>query len=81
VGGIFRSFRKMHIKTRSWGLSPKDAFAGKCVFFLALEINSRGVGPLASVFWRQHIDVLYWVQDTQKNKSIKRRLNWHNPAL
>jgi hypothetical protein len=29
----------------------------------------------------QHIDVLYWVQDTQQNKSIERRLNWRNPVL
>jgi hypothetical protein len=45
LGGVFRSFRsfrQLKIKTRSWGISPKDAFAGKWVFFLALEIDSRG---------------------------------------
>jgi hypothetical protein len=44
LGNIFRSFWKMRILTRSWGISPKDAFAGKWVFFLALEIDSRGDG-------------------------------------
>jgi hypothetical protein len=27
-----------------WGTTPKDAFAGKWVVFLALEIDSRGDG-------------------------------------
>jgi hypothetical protein len=44
LGNIFRSFWKTRILTRSWGISPKDAFAGKWVFFLALEIDSRGDG-------------------------------------
>jgi hypothetical protein len=44
LGGVFRSFRQLKIKTRSWDISPKDAFAGKWVFFLALEIDSRGDG-------------------------------------
>jgi hypothetical protein len=42
LGGVFRSFRQLKVKTRSWGISPKDAFAGKWGFFLALEIDSRG---------------------------------------
>jgi hypothetical protein len=32
-------------------------------------------------FLGQHIDLFYWVQDTQQNKSIIRRPNWRNPAL
>jgi hypothetical protein len=44
LGGVFRSFRQLKIKRRLWGISPKDAFAGKWVFFLALEIDSRGDG-------------------------------------
>jgi hypothetical protein len=44
LGGVFRSFRQLKVKTRSWRISPKDAFAGKWVFFLALEIDSRGDG-------------------------------------
>jgi hypothetical protein len=44
LGGVFRSFKQLKIKRRSWGISPKDAFAGKWVFFLALEIYSRGDG-------------------------------------
>jgi hypothetical protein len=46
LGGIFRSFKQLEVKTRSWGISPKDAFAGKWVYFLALEIDSRGDGSL-----------------------------------
>jgi hypothetical protein len=46
LGGIFKSFRQLKAKTRSWGISPKDAFAGKWVYFLALEIDSRGDGSL-----------------------------------
>jgi hypothetical protein len=42
--GIFRSFKQFKIKTRTWGISPKEAFAGKWVYFLALEIDSRGDG-------------------------------------
>jgi hypothetical protein len=44
LGRVFRSFRQLKIKTRLWGISPKDAFAVKWVFFLALEIDSRGDG-------------------------------------
>jgi hypothetical protein len=44
LGGVLRSFRQLKIKTRSWGISPKDAFTGKWVFFLALEIDSREDG-------------------------------------
>jgi hypothetical protein len=40
LGGVFRSFRQLKAKTRSWGISPKDAFASKWVYFL--EIDSRG---------------------------------------
>jgi hypothetical protein len=37
-----------------WGISPKDAFAGKWDFFLALEIDSRGDGgSLPSVVSRE----------------------------
>jgi hypothetical protein len=46
LGGVLRSFRQLKIKTRSWGISLKDAFAGKWVFFLALEIDSHGEGRL-----------------------------------
>jgi hypothetical protein len=82
LGGVFRSFKQLKIKTRSWGISPKDAFAGKWVFFLALKIDSRGDGGHKSrVFLGQHIDVFYWEQDTPQNKSIIRRPNWRNPAL
>jgi hypothetical protein len=50
LGGVFKSFRKLEARTRSWGISPKDAFAGKWVVFLALEIDSRGdSGSLESV--------------------------------
>jgi hypothetical protein len=44
LGGVFRSFRQLKVKTRWLGISPKDAFAGKWVFFLALEIDSRRDG-------------------------------------
>jgi hypothetical protein len=44
LGGVFRSFSQLKAKTRSWGTTHKDAFAGKWVFFLALEIDSRGDG-------------------------------------
>jgi hypothetical protein len=44
LGGVFRSFKQLKAKTRSWGITPKDAFVGKWVVFLALEINSRGDG-------------------------------------
>jgi hypothetical protein len=55
LGGVFRSFRQLKIKTRLWGISPKDAFAGKWVFFLALEIDSRGDGrSLESVVSRNY---------------------------
>jgi hypothetical protein len=46
LGGIFRSFKQLKVKTRLWGISPKDAFAGKWVYLLALEIDSRGDGSL-----------------------------------
>jgi hypothetical protein len=50
LGGVFRSFIQLKAKTRSWGTTHKDAFAGKWVLFLALEIDSRGVsGSLESV--------------------------------
>jgi hypothetical protein len=42
LGGVFKLFRKLEARTRSWGISPKDAFAGKWVVFLALEIDSWG---------------------------------------
>jgi hypothetical protein len=42
LGGVFRSFSQLKAKTRSWGTTRKDAFAGKWVVFLALEIDSRG---------------------------------------
>jgi hypothetical protein len=44
LGGVFKSFKQLKARTRSWGVSPKDAFAGKWVVFLALEIDSRGNG-------------------------------------
>jgi hypothetical protein len=44
LGGVFKSFKQLKAKTRSWGMSPKDAFAGKRVTFLVLEIDSRGDG-------------------------------------
>jgi hypothetical protein len=44
LGGVFKSFKQLQARTRSWGVSPKDAFAGKWVVFLALEIDSRGDG-------------------------------------
>jgi hypothetical protein len=44
LGCVFRSFKQLKAKTRSWGVSPKNAFAGKWVVFLALEIDSRGDG-------------------------------------
>jgi hypothetical protein len=45
---------QLKIKTRLWGISPKDAFAGQWVFFLALEIDSRGDGgSLESVVLRE----------------------------
>jgi hypothetical protein len=44
LGGVFRSFKQIKVKTRSWGTTPKDAFAGKWVFFLALDMDSRGDG-------------------------------------
>jgi hypothetical protein len=45
LGGVFRSFRQLKVKTRSWGISPQGAFAaGKWVFLLALEIDRRGDG-------------------------------------
>jgi hypothetical protein len=51
LGVVFRSFSQLKAKTRSWGTTPKDAFAGKWVVFLALEIDSRGDGgSLESVF-------------------------------
>jgi hypothetical protein len=46
LGGVFRSFRQLKAKTRSWGIFPKDVFAGKWVYFLALEIDSLGDGSL-----------------------------------
>jgi hypothetical protein len=53
LSGIFRTFKKMRIKTRSWGLSPKDAFAGSLVFFLALEVDCRGSGRAESVITKE----------------------------
>jgi hypothetical protein len=54
LGGVFRSFKQLKIRTRSWGISPKDAFAGRWVFFFALEIDSRGDGgSLESVVLRE----------------------------
>jgi hypothetical protein len=44
LGGVFKSFKQLKARTRSWGVSPKDAFAGKWVVFLALEIDSWGDG-------------------------------------
>jgi hypothetical protein len=44
LGGVFRSFSQLKIETRSWGISPKDAFAGKWVFFLALGLSAAGTG-------------------------------------
>jgi hypothetical protein len=44
LGGVCRLFKQLKIKTRSRGISPKDAFARKWVYFLALEIDSRGDG-------------------------------------
>jgi hypothetical protein len=44
LGGVFKSFKQLKAKTMSWGMSLKDAFAGKWVVFLALEIDSRGDG-------------------------------------
>jgi hypothetical protein len=50
LGGVFKSFKQLKAKTRSWGMSPKDAFAGKWVVFLVLEIDSCGdCGSLESV--------------------------------
>jgi hypothetical protein len=42
----FSRMLKLEAKTRAWGVSPKDAFAGPIVTFLALEI-AEGVftGP------------------------------------
>jgi hypothetical protein len=55
LGGVFKSFKQLKARTRSWGVSPKDAFAGKWVVFLALEINSRGDGgSLESVVSHSH---------------------------
>jgi hypothetical protein len=42
LGVVFRSFRQLKVRTRSWSISPKDAFAGRWVFFLALDIDSCG---------------------------------------
>jgi hypothetical protein len=42
LGGVFRSFRQLKVRARSWSISPKDAFAGRWVFFLALDIDSCG---------------------------------------
>jgi hypothetical protein len=53
LSGIFRSFKKLRVKTRSWGLSPKEAFAGRWVFFLALEVDSRGSGRAESIVARE----------------------------
>jgi hypothetical protein len=53
LGRIFHCFRKMNIRTRSWGFSPKDVFAGKMVYFLVLHIDSRGVGPVQSVVLKE----------------------------
>jgi hypothetical protein len=44
LGGVFWSFKQLKVRTRSWSISPKDAFARRWVFFLALEIDSRGDG-------------------------------------
>jgi hypothetical protein len=44
LGGVFKSFRQLKAKTKSWGTSPKDAFAGRWVTFLVLKIDSRGDG-------------------------------------
>jgi hypothetical protein len=44
LGGVLWSFKQLKIRTRSWGISPKHAFAGRWVFFLALEIDSPGDG-------------------------------------
>jgi hypothetical protein len=45
------------------------------------RICLRAIKRVTVFFLGQHIDVLYWVQDTQQNKSIKRRPNWRNLAL
>jgi hypothetical protein len=29
LGGVFKSFKQLKARTRLWGLSPKDAFAGQ----------------------------------------------------
>jgi hypothetical protein len=42
LGGVFKSFKQLKARTRSWCISPKDAFAGEWVVFLALAIDSRG---------------------------------------
>jgi hypothetical protein len=53
LSGIFRSFKKICVKTRSWGLSPKEAFAGRWVFFLAFEVDSRGSGRAESIIAKE----------------------------
>jgi hypothetical protein len=53
LSGIFRSFKKIRVKTRSWGLSPKEAFAGRWMFFLALEVDSRGSGRAESIIAKE----------------------------
>jgi hypothetical protein len=42
LGGVFRTFSQLKAKIRLWGTTPKDAFVGKWVVFLALEIKPRG---------------------------------------
>jgi hypothetical protein len=49
LGGVFKSFKQLKARTRSWGVSPKDAFAGKWVVFLTLEIDIRGVWRFTGV--------------------------------
>jgi hypothetical protein len=52
LNGVFSVLRKLRIKTTSWSASPKDAFAGKWVWFLALKIESKGIGFIGSVVKR-----------------------------
>jgi hypothetical protein len=46
-----------------------------------MENHHHSLRKCQLIFFGQLIDVLYWVQDTQQNKSIERRLNWRNPVL
>lgn len=53
LNGIFEGMIKVRATTMSWSLSPKDAFAGKWVWFLALRVRSKGIGFLGSVVKRE----------------------------